>query len=214
MVTPVRQERGAVLAVLVQRPAAQVSAEGSRVVTLSDQCFDEAPSCTGKRDGTRGAVHVLTRGRRLEHTGAGAVGGRARRQRRLGRVRAERDGAVQRASERPGLRLVLRCQCRRGPEAVGPLSETRTWEEIHSGAQSVATADLSHIVFWNEVAEGLWPSLLGHGLALYEYAGRNQEKPFLVDVEGGEHSTKALGRVLDAGRAPRTGCGVGNVVVG
>ena len=204
MVTPVRKN-GALFSQFLFNPAAQVSAEGSRVVTLSDQCFDEAPSCTGKRE-ELGVPFMFSRGEDgwstqvlapsagvLEDSGAWG----ASAQSAMALFNAPVNGQ---ASD-----SFFAVNAGEGPEAVGPLSETRTWEEIHSGAQSVATADLSHIVFWDEVAEGLWPSLLGHGLALYEYAGRNQEKPFLVDVEGGEHSTKVLGKCSTLAELPVEG---------
>ena len=76
-------------------------------------------------------------------------------------------------------------------EAIGPVSEAVSSDELRS-VESVATPDLSHLLFWDNV-EGMWPSLIGEGEPVYEYVGRNNSRPFMVDVEGGEGSTKTIG---------------------
>jgi len=191
MVTPVAKD-AALLSPVFDGEAAQVGTEGTRVVTPSLQCFAQSQSCPAAR-GEYGSAFAFSRGEAgWTATGLEPPASVYEEDSNLG------------ASAQTGMALFSAPLAGQVPdtfyarqpdgatEAIGPVSEALPFEEV-KGLESVATADLSHVVFWDLNKEGLWPSLLGRGLPLYEYAGAGNSQPFLVDVEGGEHSTKTIG---------------------
>jgi hypothetical protein len=191
IVTPV-SKNGALFVPVLDGPPVQISGEGSRVIASSLQCLAQSQSCTAARaefgvpfEFDRNAAGWATTALAPPasvHAEDGQWGASAQTGMALFSVSVAGQVSDTFYARRPGGTF----------EAIGPLSETFPYSSIHS-TESVATADLSHVIFWGADKQGSWPTLIGKGEPLFEYAGTGNSSPFLVDVEGGEHSTKTIG---------------------
>jgi hypothetical protein len=192
LVTPV-QKNAAQFAPIFTGPATQVGSEGSRVIAYSLQCFAQSPSCTATRGPEFGVPFEFAR------TATGWVASSLAPPTSDGEAFGNWNASAQTGAALFNAPVTGQVsdtfyarQASGALEAVGPISEALPLERVRE-MEVVATADLSHIVFWDGFQGGLWPSLIPRGLPLYEYAGVGNSRPFMVDVEGGEHSTKTLG---------------------
>jgi NHL repeat len=193
LVTPV-DKNATLLTTVSEGPSVQVGGEGMRVMAYSLQCFAQSLSCPVvhgefgapyefSREAGGWVTTALSPSASGVHEEYGQWGGSAQTGLALLSAAPEAGQASDTFYARqPDGTL----------EAIGPLSETLPYTELLT-MQTEATADVSHVIFWDGSQEGLWPSLNGNGVPLYEYAGRGNGKPFLVDVEGGEGSTKLIG---------------------
>jgi hypothetical protein len=191
MVTPVDKD-GALLAPVVNASPVQISGEGTRVIADSLQCFARARSCAVVR-GEFGAPFEFSRGEAGWVTTPLEPAASEHAENSQWSANAQTGVALFSApvAGQPSDTFFAR-EPGGAFEAIGLVSEALPSEDLRS-FESVATADLSHLVFWDPIVNGLWPSLIGEGQPVYEYVGRGNSRPFMVDVEGGEYSTKTIG---------------------
>jgi hypothetical protein len=176
-------------------PSTLVSASGSRVIVYSIQCFDQASSCTASRALDYGVPFALSRGETGWATQPLTPSASVYEQAGLWGASAETGAALYGAPVAGQVSDEFYAfEADGSVEPIGPISENTPAINVHS-MEVLATSDLSHVVFSQE---GLWPSL-NPSQPLFEYAGRGNEHPFLVDVLGGEGSTEIAGRTC-AGR--------------
>jgi hypothetical protein len=167
-----------------------VAENGSRVLMSSIQCFNSAPSCLGVRE-SEGQVYSF------ERTAPGWVtiplAPASPYSTQLG-YDADTDMVLYAlAAPAPGLEEFYAREPDGSLDPIGPLGEhpgIAVGDVLRENVDM--TADFSRVVY----EAGLWPSLeLGRkvGKNIFEYSGRKDTAPVLVDVTGPVGSTSLLG---------------------
>jgi hypothetical protein len=191
MVTPV-QKNGALMGIsfLDSIPPA-VAADGSRVMSASIQCFAGAGSCVGLR-GLIGSLYEFER----TNDGWQATALSPSTKQFNGVTGESYDAntgaAIFNVAEAGGHEHLYE----RKPDGsfldVGPVSEHSFPGEM--GREVFATADLSHLVWYEEHQPwvSLDPNDLGESGEFFEYVGAGKAQPELVAVNGGLGSTNLI----------------------
>jgi hypothetical protein len=194
MVSPPRKNAAALSDVLFGFPPA-VSADGSRLIVSSVQCFAGAGSCTGNR-GTEGEPFAFTRTSGGWVTTAMApAASRFEVNSYLG-VNADAGTALFSAPTPPFGEDDLYVRRPDGSLVdIGPVSPPSAGALWWFGS-AVGTSDFSHIVYFHG-GGGLWPfdATLPNSSqepSLYEYVGAGNAQPILVGVNGGRGSTDLI----------------------
>ena len=185
LVTPVRKNAAYVGGHIIESPPPSLSADGGRLIAVADQCFAQATSCTAGRK-TIAEPFAFEReegrgwaARALEPPAAvyGAPGAWAY---------SAQSGEVLFSAPVPGQSGDSFYAA--GPdgviEEIGPISEGLSFEHgLGLSSPFLTTADLQHIVFNYPSVQGLWPKLTAAESPIFEYSGRANKEPFLVNVE-------------------------------
>jgi hypothetical protein len=190
MVTP-PDKNGALIdnGVFIEDPS--IAADGSRVLSMTLQCFDGAQSCTPVRQ-TEGTPYAFTRGEAGWATEPLAPAISANSTMLL---YGADSGVVlfARSAQPPALEELYAREPEGTLRPIGPIAEAPGAQigEIASLFR-VATGDLSHVVYQGPE---LWPGLESgakHGEVL-AYPGTTSGQPSLVGVSGGTGSTNLIG---------------------
>jgi hypothetical protein len=208
-VTPV-QKNGAAISAFFAAPT-DFSADGSRVIDSSVQCFANAGSCNGSR-GEVGSPYEFKRtasgwqASAMSPPASMSEGGVTPLE-----ISADADTSLFEMPTAPGGEDDLYAGNADGsfPD-IGPLYPPADGALGQQGAVVGATADLSHVVF--ALGTGtFWPFDTTFSSSsensLYEYSGTGNAQPALVGVRGGAGSTSLIsvcGTELGAGDATTT----------
>jgi hypothetical protein len=173
------------------------SADGSRVLAISIQCFAAEETCTATRH-TQGEPFEFTR------TSSGWVTTplappQQAKENTLWLASAEAGTALFSAPTGPGSEDNWYLRSSEGAFAdIGPVTRPGLTGIVpFKNVQRQATADLSHVVWEQEVTSStggsFWPFDATTGsYSVYEYAGTGNKEPFLVGVTGTSASTELV----------------------
>ena len=206
MVTP-PDKNGALInrGVFIESPS--VAADGSRVLSMTIQCFDGPESCTAIRQ-TEGTPYAFTRTEAGWQTEPLAPPISANSTMLL--YSADSDVALfARSAQPPALEELFAREPDGTLRAIGPIGET-PGAHIGSitGLLRVASGDLSRVVYQGQ--NGLWPKMEAGSRGAQEvfaYPGDAPGQPQLVGVSGGAGSTSligACGTLLGGDKEPRS----------
>jgi hypothetical protein len=194
-VTPVAKNGASVDSVFAAA-APDIASDGSRVMYLSIQCFAEAASCTGERQG-EGEPYASAR------TSGGWATTALAPPAALGANTAELYGtepglAMFSIASPPGGQDDLFARQPDGSlQDIGPLTSPALGPHgpVAVAGELMATADLTHVA-WNTLVELKWPfdPTISGGNTAYEYVGLGNSQPVLVGVSGGPGSTDLISK--------------------
>lgn len=209
MVTPPAKD-GASIGDVFGDAQTSIAASGSRVITSSIQCFAGAESCTGLRGNTTGEPFLFTRTPTGWATTPLAPPAARFSENSELVFSAEDTSALFSTPSGPAGEEELYTREPTGTFTdIGPLNPPAV-----TGTKGLiaftATGDLSHVL-WEAEAPQLWPFDMTERrplvISLYEYLATGNHEPFLVAVQGAQHSTSLIstcGAKLGMGTARTT----------
>jgi hypothetical protein len=193
LVTPARKN-GALIGKLFATIPPQISADGSRVIAATVQCFGAAPSCVGNRQ-NEGAPYAFERSPGGWSARSITPPATAYPTYSYWTLNANGPTALFSVPESPLEQDDFYAGEADGSFApIGPLGDSFEAGSFMNLTKEglTATADLSHLVFETVVPAWAFDATESTGTGLYEYAGRGGSSPLLVGVSGGQGSTNLI----------------------